>query len=419
MHLDPIPAPAVTASGLRRFSRPAAFAVVATVLGLTMGASGVPSPLYALYQAEWGFSTFTLTLIFGAYALGVLVALLFVGRISDDIGRRPALLTAIAGLLLSATLFVAATSVAWLVAARLVQGVFTGLMIGTAGAALLDFHPGDDGRAAGLVNGAGSGVGMGIGALSSASLAQYAGAPLRTPYIALMAALVLALLVATLLPEPVVPRRRPRLAMQAPGVPRGIRAAFLLTSLGLVASWSVMGLFMALGPKLAAEVMDTSNRLAGGATLALVIWVSVVTQVAARHLTARRDTVLGAPLLAAGVLATAASLSAHSGVLFLLCGALIGVGFGLTFLGSLRTIARVAPSDHRAEVMSAFYLVAYTTWTVPALTVGLITAHAGLMPTFRVFAVVVAVVALGVAGAARRIAPDDDAAAVIPASVTP
>ena len=61
-----------------------------------LASSGAPTPLYAIYQQRWGFTPITTTVIFGIYAITVLVALLIFGRLSDYTGRRPVLLAAIA-----------------------------------------------------------------------------------------------------------------------------------------------------------------------------------------------------------------------------------------------------------------------------------------------------------------------------------
>src|SRR5919197_1063038 len=103
-----------------------AFALMAGIIGLALFASATPTPLYGLYQAKFEFSTFVLTLIYAVYCFGVLTALLLVGRISDDIGRRPVLIGALLGLMASMVLFAAAQSEAWLFAARGVQGLTTG-----------------------------------------------------------------------------------------------------------------------------------------------------------------------------------------------------------------------------------------------------------------------------------------------------
>src|ERR1700755_774212 len=143
----------------------AAYALVASVIGLALFASGPPSPLYASYRALWGFSSVVLTLVYATYAFGVLASLLLAGRVSDQWGRRPVLLLALGTLLVTSVLFMLADSVVWLFVARGIQGIATGLALGAASAALLDLHPRQDPGSVGLANGVVSAGGMGLGLL--------------------------------------------------------------------------------------------------------------------------------------------------------------------------------------------------------------------------------------------------------------
>ncbi|CAN5586174.1 hypothetical protein BH20ACT18_BH20ACT18_06170 [soil metagenome] len=69
---------------------------LAVTLGLLLFASSAPSPLYIVYQAEWGFSEITLTSVFAVYALGLLAALVIAGSVSDHLRGRPTLTFALA-----------------------------------------------------------------------------------------------------------------------------------------------------------------------------------------------------------------------------------------------------------------------------------------------------------------------------------
>src|SRR4051795_9775495 len=90
------------------------FVLVAAVIGLALFASSTPSPLYGTYRVLWGFSPVVLTLVYATYAVGVLAALLLAGRLSDEVGRRPVLLVALAALMGASVLFMSAGSVTWL-----------------------------------------------------------------------------------------------------------------------------------------------------------------------------------------------------------------------------------------------------------------------------------------------------------------
>ena len=111
--------------------------LVAT-LGFLLFASSAPSPLYIVYQAKWHFSPITLTSVFAVYAVALLMALIFAGSLSDRVGRRPVLLGALAVQLVAMVLFGLAHGVGALFAARIVQGVATGVGMGAISAALID-----------------------------------------------------------------------------------------------------------------------------------------------------------------------------------------------------------------------------------------------------------------------------------------
>src|SRR5438128_2513988 len=71
----------------RALSPRVGYAVAALVVGLGLFASVTPSPLYRTYSVLWHFSPLTLTLIYAAYAFGVLASLLLAGGVSDGVGR--------------------------------------------------------------------------------------------------------------------------------------------------------------------------------------------------------------------------------------------------------------------------------------------------------------------------------------------
>ena len=79
----------------RALPRGVAFWLVAAMTAILLAASSAPSPLYPVYQSEFGFSAITLTAIFAVYVLALLLSLLTVGRLSDFVGRRPVLIVAL------------------------------------------------------------------------------------------------------------------------------------------------------------------------------------------------------------------------------------------------------------------------------------------------------------------------------------
>src|SRR6201996_4156022 len=254
-----------------RLSGLPAFAAVAAVIGVAFYASATPSPLYGLYQARWHFSTPTLSLVYATYAIGVLISLLLVGSLSDQTGRRPVLAWSLATLLISALVFTTASSVIWLFVARAVQGLATGGALGAAGAALIDLHPTANTRTAALVNGVVPLAGLGVGALLSSALVQFLPAPRELPFVVVAAMITLLLGLVAVMPEPVSRQARTRIRPQRPAIPPQTRGPFALAALGVIGSWSIAGVYLALGPALAGQLLQTHGELAGGVAAAALM----------------------------------------------------------------------------------------------------------------------------------------------------
>jgi predicted MFS family arabinose efflux permease len=382
-----------------------AYALVAAVIGLALVSSGTPSPLYETYRELWGFSPAVLTLVYATYAFGVLAALLFAGGVSDAVGRRPVLLVSLGVLMGTTVIFMTAGSVAWLFVARGIQGIATGLALGAASAALLDLHPRRDPAGAGLTNGVMSAAGMGVGVLLSAALVELAPAPRVLPYVAILVLFTIAFAAALRMPEPVAERRRLSLTPQRPNVPRAIRPTFLLASLAVLSSWSIGGLFLSLGPELSATLFHTTNHLVAGVGVFVLAGSGAAAQLAFGRMPPWAGATFGSIALAVGLLLIVASASADSTALFLTGGVIGGAGFGVAFLGALRSLSAAIPPAHRAEVRSALYVVAYLSISLPAVLAGILVTPWGLVTTFEVFGGVVAALALLVAFGAWRTRP--------------
>jgi MFS family permease len=395
-----------TAQPARRTLAPArAYVLVAAIIGLALFASGTPSPLYGTYRQLWDFSPVVLTLVYATYAFGVLAALLLAGRASDEAGRRPVLLLALGALMGSTVLFAVADSVVWLFVARAVQGVATGLALGAASAALLDLHPRRDPAGVGLANGVASATGMGLGVLVSATVVELLPAPRVLPYVLLFALFAVAFAGVLRMPEPIAGTGRPRLTPQRPHVPPSVRRPFLLASLGVVSSWSIGGLFLSLGPQLAAELFGSTSHFVTGLVVFGLAGCGALAQLLFGRTAPWAGATGGSIALAVGLVLIVVATSTGAAGLFVVGDVIAGFGFGIAFLGGLRALSVAIPPAHRAEVMSAFYVVAYSALSLPAVLAGVLVTPLGLQTTFEVFGIVIAALALVVAFEAWRTRP--------------
>jgi MFS family permease len=402
-----VPAPSTiaipTGPNSTRLSRPVAFAAIAAVFVLFMAASSVPSPLYVVYQQEWGFSATTLTFVFAIYVVGLLGSLLVVGALSDHVGRRPVLAAAIGLEAVALVLFLVAGDVAVLTIARVAQGIATGAAMTTLGAALVDLNPPHAPGRAGLVNGVAPLSGLAVGALGCGALVQFGPAPTHLVYALLLTGMVAAAAVVLRMPETSA-RRRGGLASLKPrvGIPARLRAEVYALVPILVASWALGGLYLSLGPSVAATLFGLHSHLVGGLVVTLLCGTGAATAFAMRS----RDTdhVLGlaASLLAAGMVVTLIGVEDGSAVLAGAGTLVAGVGFGASALGCFGTLARLAAPDERGELFAVAYVIAYLAFSLPAVLAGFASTSVGLHETAVVYGIAVVVLSLA-ALAGRRV----------------
>jgi MFS family permease len=399
--------PRSIAIGVRRssgatLSRTAAFWSLAVILALLLFASSAPSPLYIVYQAQFGFSAITLTSVFAVYALGLLSALVVAGSVSDHVGRRPTLLVALALEIVGMLLFAEAQSVVWLFAARALQGIATGIAMGAISAALLDLQPATKPRLGALLGVAAPLGGLAAGALGAGLLVQYGPSPTRLIFWLLLGAFAVAILVAAAMPE-TVRRSGPWAHSLRPSVavPPQLRVAFVATIPCLMASWALGGLILSLGPSLTAGELGNTSHVAGGLPIFIMTGVSSAASVWLRDTHARSTARGGLGALMAGVALTLVGLNTGSLVVFLLGAAIAGLGFGPAFAGAFRALSSLAPADERAGLVSAILVVSYLAFSLPAVAAGAAVTQFGLHDTTDVYGVlliVVAAIALALSG---------------------
>ncbi|MGT2460601.1 MFS transporter [Sinomonas atrocyanea] len=396
-------------SPLRRRRRPllserTAFWVQASVLVVLMAASSAPSPLYPVYQAMWGFPPVVLTVIFAAYVLALLVALLVAGSLSDHLGRRPVLLSALALELVAMLVFIGAGSAGALIVARLLQGVATGAAVGTLGAYLIDLEQAVRPGLGTVFNGAGPGLGLAAGAVGSSLLVAAAPGSLHLVYLLLGAVLALQLVATALGPE-TTSRKPGALASLVPRVrfPRATRRTALWVLPAAVATWSLGGLVLSLDPSLIRSLAGPQAVLLTGLVVAALTGTGGVATLMLGS--ARPSVVLGLGMgaLIVGMGGTVGALALGSTVLYFAATIVAGVGFGAGFLAVLRILMPQADPRERAGLLSAVYVVSYLANSVPAVAAGALAQEIGLKATAISYSGMIVALALVVlAGATLR-----------------
>ncbi len=369
------------------------YPVLLTLMAVSLGVSGAPAPLYGLYEQQWSLSPITTTLVFAAYAMAALVAVLVAGPLSDRLGRRPVLLIAIATMIVGLVIFMTATNVIELFVARTLHGAAVGSTVVVGGAALLDLRP-DHGARTGRLTGIFFNIGMAVTILCASVLAEYGPDPLVTPY-AIIGVVVAVLLVAVLLMEEThLARTTSSFRIARPRVPGHIAHDFRFAALGVMASWSVLGVYLSLFPAFAAQSTGIHHVVFGGAIVAAMAGAAALSQAFSGPLTPKRAAVIGDIGTALALVLSIFALRSHHASFVAVVVVLLGASFGLAFGGSLRHLGSVIPASERGEVMSAFYILAYSAMTVPTILAGWAATEWGIAAIFPWFAAIVAVTCL-------------------------
>lgn len=367
------------------------FRLLAGTLVLALIGANLPSPLYVVYQHEYRFGPEMVTLIFAAYAMGVLAALLCLGRLSDHLGRRPVLA---AGLLLDAVstlLFLTSTGVPMLFAARVVSGLAMGLVLGAATAGLAELEPHHDlGRAA-LVSGIATLMGFGLGPIVSGVVADVAPYPTRLVYGIYLGVLAIAGAAVAAIPETVTsPDHRVSLRPIV-AVPPGTRSRFLTAAIAVFCAFSVLGLYAGLVSYLLRVILDNQSHSIAGTVVFALFASAAVSELVGQGLSGSLLLRVGSVLLVVtlGLVELALGLASLG---LLLLGTLVGgVAVGFTYMASLARVNRLAPAGERGAVLSALFVSAYCGFAIPVIGIGIGAQHVGSLEATAVVAALIAV----------------------------
>jgi MFS family permease len=394
--------PAPTTSAKRPLLSPrAAFYLEASItLGFLAG-SAAPTPLYAVYRAQWGFSATMLTVAFAIYALAVLAALLVAGRLSDHVGRRPVLIAAAAAQALVMVVFATAHGLGDLLVGRVLQGFSAGAALAAVGAGLLDL----DKQRGAVANAVAPMLGTGLGGFVAALMVQYLPAPTHLVYEVLGVVFVLQAIALVFVAETAAPRPgalaslRPSFAL-----PPAVRGPLLAVAPAVVALWALAGFYASLGPTLVRELVGSGSFVVGGLALFVMAGSGAFAVLALRARAPRHLLRVGAAALLGGVAVVLASLSVDSLVVFMVGTAIAGFGFGSAFQGAVRTVVAAAAATERASVLSLLFVLSYLAMGTPAIAAGARFAATGnITSTAQEFGVaILALAALALFGTRSR-----------------
>jgi MFS family permease len=378
-----------------------AFVFTVVLLGTT-----VPTPLLALYERSFRVSPLGVTVIFGIYAIGVVACLLTFGHLSDEIGRRPVLATALVLSGLAAIAFLVADSVAVLLGARVVSGLAAALVTGAANAALGEQLPPPRRGLAPVMSVIATMGGLASGTLLAGLLAQWAGYPLRLSWVVDLALVGVGLLALLFVEETVRERTRPRLRRLR--IPPGIRTTFLRVSTPAAAGFGVLGVISATTGVLLAAELHLHDPAVTGIVLFLAFASTAVGQLLDHRLPPAVSPLAACVALIASACLIGTAVLVPSLTALIVAAVVAGLGTGTGLSAGLRLIGSHVPEEQRGAAFSLYFVVLYSALALPAIGVGLVTELAGLRWAGTLFAVALAVVSLAAFFGLRTMRPAVD-----------
>ncbi len=367
------------------------------LLFFAMGTSLI-TPLIPLYQQDLGFNDTVVTLFLVCYVAALVPSMLTLGQFSDQVGRRPVLLGAIATLAVAQVIILSEPGLAGLLIARGLQGAATGAFFGTCTAFLVDASPVGRRRFSSALASISVRLGLGLGPGIAGVLIQYAPDPFQLPFAAHLVLLGIAAAIVVYLPETVLQRnRRPiRLSLE---VPQRERAVFWRV---LVPSGMILSLFdgvaLSLIPVFTVRVLGITNYALVGASGFLVLVSGAISQALVPNMVPRRAILLGLAIGAVSFFGVVAAAPLASETLLLVSVAITGGACGLMMKGGVDLCTEIAPVEHRGKLLSAYYVACYLGgFSIPLLAIGVIADLVGLTTALLVLGICSALAAAWVA----------------------
>ena len=362
---------------------------------VTMFGATLPTPLYPIYSREFGISAVYITVIFAAYAVGVLASLLLFGKLSDRVGRRPVLIPGLVVSLVSSVVFLVASDTALLYVGRVLSGLSAGVFTGTATATMVDLAPGGKRAVATAFAVAVNLGGLAAGGLLAGVLADVAPQPLRGPYVAHIVLLVPAFAGILLMPETAGrPPGERRFVLQRLRIPPELHGIFGRAATVGFCGFAVSALFGAVAPTVLVRLLDLHSHTLAGVLVFLLMSLSAAGQLTTSRFSQGAAFVLGCSLLVLGLGCLAIALLAKALAWLLISALAVGAGQGLVIGSGLAAINSRVSLERRGEAASTYFVVLYIGLMLPVVGDGFVGEAIGLQSAGVVFTAIVGAVVL-------------------------
>jgi MFS family permease len=347
-------------------------------------AVNISMPLFRVYAEQAGFGNGMTALVFATYVTGMLPCFVFLGGLSDVVGRKPVLILSLLSSILSIAIITIYPNVYALFFARFFQGIALGLSMGTGTAYLTEILQAENTPDAPTIaaNAASlsTALGFGGGALITtiALLYRFTETPV-TYYIALIITLLGLILSFNL------PNLKPMggTSIRLPYYPKGSYEI----NLAIGICWAVVGVVIAIVPTQLAKFNLTAYA---GFCLVLINYTGAFLQPFIKNrIEPIRCLKIGFFLIPIGFgIMYLGCIQGLLGLVLLGTACIGAAAYGFTYLGGLALIANLS-GVQRARGVAGFMFIGYLGFGVPSVFLGFLADKLGILVALGIFGALV------------------------------
>ena len=361
-----------------------AFIAALTMIVMVSGSTATSS-LFVQYRADWGITSADIAIVFSAYVGTLLPMLLLSGGLAERFGRRRLAVAGIISMAIGLLTLTLAQNLAWLIVARLFQGLAVGVAVGPVSAVFAESYRGK--LPAGSVMQSIAALGLLSGPVISAIAFNFGGG-IHLSYVPTL------ILVTGLLALTPFIAARPTNASGAPAAEVPLPEAAVASALRFAlpsafVGWAGLSLLLSLVPAYLAATLHAANPAIGAAAIAAAQFTSLVATLVLRDLVPERGGVYGAFAAVFGLALLVVGTSTNIWPLVVIATLLVGGGSGIASAAAFGIAGKIGQGQ-RTRIFARMYVAAYMGYSVPALAIGLIAVHTSFAVAF-----IIVTVALG------------------------
>ena len=356
-------------------------------------ASGSPISLYSMWQEELGMSHAQLSMVSMWYLLGTVIPLLFLPRISDHLGRRPATIIILMVAVCGAVTFAMVSNPEMIMAGRLIQGIASGLGSSTVAAYVVDLSADLPRWVGPTITSSAPTLGLSTGAFVSGGLMTYTSVS-SASYFETVAVLIVAIAVIVVFARETMPRKPGLVRSLVPRItlPKGCGRLYAACTMLFIGTWAVGGFSQSFSASIVTEQFGVHNQFIAAAVFTSLLLPNVVGSFFSNRFETRQAQRWGMGIFLVMMVMMFVSLAyLDSLLLFCVFSVVAGIGQGIGFTAGVTALLSRAGKELRAGTFSTIYLTSYGGAAIPNFVVGLLPGTHAVLDILSWYVILIAV----------------------------